>query len=225
MSWWSGILDLLFPARCALCGGLLREKGPFCPGCGEKMARIPDEKMVREGAWGRCVSVLYYDDRTREAVHAFKFGGQSWRAAALGELMARAASERLGGEFDVVTWVPVSRKRLRKRGYDQSRLLAEEMCRLWRVRPEPLLRKILDNPAQSSLEGAAARRGNVLGAYEPAPGAAIRGRRVLLVDDVLTTGSTLAECARVLRLAEAADVVCVTLAAAGGEKKKEEKTP
>ena len=112
----------------------------------------------------------------------------------------------------MVTWVPVSRHRLRKRGYDQAELLARAACRVWSVKPERLLRKVQDNPAQSGLTEAAARRANVLGVYR-APDAAA-GLRVLLADDVVTTGSTLSECARTLLTAGAAEVVCVTLAQA-----------
>lgn len=87
----------------------------------------------------------------------------------------------------MVTWVPVSRRRLRKRGYDQAQLLAESACRVWGVKPERLLRKVQDNPAQSGLTEAAARRANVLGVYEAVGPEQIQGRRVLLVDDICTT--------------------------------------
>lgn len=210
MSWLSGLLDLLYPARCALCGELLTGKGPFCAECAGEAPFIPPEEMVREEPWGRCASVLYYEGAARQAVRALKFHGESWRARALGTLMAQAAAECLGGEFDTVTWAPVSRKRLGERCYDQSRLLAEAMCRPWDLRPVPLLRKTADTPAQSSL-GEAERRENVKGVYAGLPAA--RGRRVLLADDVLTTGSTLGACVRALEEAGAASVVCVTLAA------------
>ena len=90
----------------------------------------------------------------REAIRRFKFHGGVSAAKPLGELIAQAAAERFSGGFDTVTWVPVSAKRLRQRGYDQSRLLAENACGLWGVEPEPLLRKVRDNPAQSSLDSA-----------------------------------------------------------------------
>ncbi len=67
--------------------------------------------------------------------------------------LARCAAERFGGEFDTVTWVPVSQKRLEARGYDQSRLLAEAACRHWDTKPVQLLVKVQDNPAQSGLQG------------------------------------------------------------------------
>ena len=103
-------------------------------------------------------------------------------------------------------------RRLRQRGYDQARLLAESACRLWETKPLPLLRKTVHNPAQSGLKEAAARRANVLGVYEAVDPERISGHRILLVDDICTTGATLAECARVLREAGAADVVCAAAA-------------
>ena len=82
----------------------------------------------------------------------------------------------------------------------------------WHTQPLETLRKVRDNPPQSGLEDAAARRANVLGVYEPVDPAAFRGKRLLLIDDILTTGATLTECVRVLKDAGAADVVCLTLA-------------
>lgn len=123
----------------------------------------------------------------------------------------RCAARWYSGEFDTVTWVPVSRKRLRQRGFDQSRLLAASLCVDWHVAPVETLRKAVDNPAQSGLTDAEHRRANVLGVYEALP-ENVRDKRLLLIDDIVTTGSTLTECVRVLREAGAADVVCLTLA-------------
>ena len=128
----------------------------------------------------------------------------------MGGLVARCAAERFSGEFDTVTWVPVSKKRLRQRGYDQARLLAESACRRWDTKPVALLRKVADNPAQSGLTEAAARRANVLGVYEALPEAA--GKRVLLIDDICTTGATLTECVRVLKDGGAESVACAAVA-------------
>ena len=107
--------------------------------------------------------------------------------------------------------MPISKKRLRRRGFDQSRYLAASLCVDWHTAPVETLRKVADNPPQSGAADAAARRANVLGVYEATAAAA--GKRWLLVDDVVTTGATLGECVRVLKEAGAADVVCLTLAA------------
>ena len=111
-----------------------------------------------------------------------------------------------------MTWVPVSKKRLRKRGFDQARYLTASLCVDWHTAPLETLRKITDNPPQSGIDDAAARRANVLGVYEAVSPEQFAGKRLLLVDDICTTGATLGECARVLKEAGAAEVMCLTLA-------------
>ena len=206
------VLDLLFPPKCPFCGKVQEKRG-ICPACRKALPWTEGDQGLKTLPGGTiCAAPLWYEDLAREGLLRFKFQGAAAAAEPLGELIAQCAAERFSGAFDVVTWVPVSRRRLRKRGYDQARLLAESACRVWGVRPERLLRKTWDNPAQSGLSEAAARRANVLGVYEAAEADKLRGRRVLLVDDICTTGATLAECARTLRTAGAESVACVTAA-------------
>ncbi len=205
------LLDLLFPPKCPFCGKVQDRPG-ICPGCRRDLPRTeePDQERILPGPL-RCVSPLWYEGLARDGLLRFKFRGAAGAAEILGELTAQCAAERYPGEFDAVTWVPVSGKRLRERGYDQSRLLAEAMCRRWDTVPTAMLKKTVNNPAQSGLADAAQRRANVLGVYQ-AEEDAVRGRRVLLVDDIVTTGATLCECARVLREAGAESVVCAAAA-------------
>lgn len=212
MKVWESFLDLLFPPKCPFCGKVQETRG-ICPSCEKALPWTEGDQGLRSLPGGTvCAAPLWYEDLTRDGLLRFKFQGASAAAEPLGELIAQCAAEHFSGEFDVVTWVPVSRRRLRKRGYDQAELLARAACRAWSVKPERLLRKVQDNPAQSGLTEAAARRANVLGVYEPVDVGRIQGRRVLLVDDICTTGSTLAECARTLRDAGAAKVVCTAVA-------------
>ena len=206
------LLDLLFPPKCPFCQHILEHPG-VCPAC-ERSLPWTEGADTRRELSGKlvCAAPLWYENKAREGLLRFKFRGASAAARPLGELIARCAAEEFSGEFDVVTWVPVSRKRLRKRGYDQTELLAKAACRLWDTRPEKLLVKTVDNLAQSGLQDAAARRANVLGVYEPARGAKVEGRRILLIDDICTTGATLSECARVLLDEGAAQVVCAAVA-------------
>lgn len=206
------ILDLLFPPKCPFCGRVMEQTG-VCAACEKTLPWTEGNDALRECEGNiRCAAPLWYEGAVRDGILRFKFQGAAASAAPLGELVARCAAEHFSGEFDTVTWVPVGRKRLRKRGYDQSRLLAERACRLWGTKPVQLLKKTQDNPAQSTLTEPSARRANVLGVYEAADEAKICGRRILLVDDVRTTGMTLAECARVLKEAGAADVICISIA-------------
>lgn len=209
---WDRVLDLLFPPRCPCCG-TVTEAGAVCPNCEQKLPWIEGDASVRVLEDGLlCCGPLWYEGVAREAILALKFQGRSSGAKPLGEWIAACAAERFSGEFDVVAWVPVSQKRRRSRGYDQAELLARSACRLWETEPQPLLEKIQDNPAQSGLNDAAARRANVQGVYRVREGADVVGRRILLVDDVCTTGSTLSECANTLRAAGAEEVVCAVAA-------------
>ena len=211
MNWLNGLLDLLFPPRCCICREIQEHAG-ICPACLAKLPRTGTEGVQTLGGGLRCASPLWYEEPVRGALLHFKFQGARWAAGPFGELLAECAAEEFSGEFDMVTWAPVSRKRRRKRGYDQGELLAAAACRLWDTKPERLLQKVVHNPAQSGLSDEAARRANVLGVYDAVQTEKIRGKRILLIDDICTTGATLTECARVLRDAGAADVVAVTVA-------------
>ena len=209
------LLNLLFPPKCPFCGKIQETTG-ICPNCEKDLPWIPGAEALREGPGGlRCAGAVWYEKAVRDALLRLKFQGASEIAEPLGELVARCAAEQFGGEFDTVTWVPVSRKRLRRRGYDQAELLARSACRLWETEPVRLLEKTADNPAQSGIRDAAARRANVLGVYEAVGD--VTGKRVLLIDDICTSGATLTECVRVLENAGAERVVCVAAALARKE--------
>lgn len=208
----TALLDLLFPPKCPFCGKV-QDKPGVCPKCEAALPWTDGPEGLREGPGGlRCAAPLWYEDLARDGILRFKFQGAAGLAEPLGALIAQCAAERFSGEFDTVTWVPVSRRRLRKRGYDQAELLARAACRLWDTEPVRLLEKTEDNPAQSGIHDASARRANVLGVYEPVRPDKIQGKRILLVDDICTTGATLTECVRVLKDAGAADVVCAAAA-------------
>ena len=115
-------------------------------------------------------------------------------------------------DFEVLSFVPIAFLRKMKRGYDQGDLLAEALGNELNVPAVKTLRKIRNTPPQSGIKDVARRRANVLGAYRCVDAEAVRGKRVLLLDDVLTTGATASECARVLLTAGAKEVFCATLA-------------
>ena len=211
------LLDLLFPPKCVFCRRLLRkgEEG-LCASCrtslpwthGEEAEQHPEFVSV-------CVSPLWYQDNVRASFHRYKFQGSRGYAKAYGRLVAQCVREHLAGRYDLITWVPLSPERLKKRGYDQAMLLAMAAAlELGDVAVETL-RKVRDTGAQSGLgKDDSARQANVLGAYQVVDPELAEGRQVLLIDDVITTGSTISECARTLRSAGAAGVVCATLARA-----------
>ena len=205
-----GLLDFFFPRRCPFCGRVAG-RALLCPKCETDLPRCD---RVRTGAFGECAAPLYYEGSVRDAILAFKFKGRIEHLNCFGALMAEKAAEVYADRFDAVTWVPVSKKRLKKRGFDQARMLCASLCVDWHIDPQETLRKTGDNPPQSGIDDPAARRANVLDMYEPVSPENIAGKRFLLIDDIVTTGATLAECVRVLKAAGAADVVCLALAMA-----------
>ena len=122
-------------------------------------------------------------------------------------------------DIDVLTWVPVSRARRRERGYDQAETLCRSLSKCMGVPAKGLLTKTVDNKAQATLD-ALQRKANVLGVYGALNTDEIAGKRVLLVDDVITTGATLSECSRVLLTAGADEVICAAIACTTGEKEE-----
>jgi ComF family protein len=158
---------------------------------------------------------LRYGDLAREAIHALKFGGRRGLANPLGDLLAGLPLSALPGAApDVLVPVPLHPRRARERGYNQALLLARRLERAWGVPvAADALRRTVATQPQADLD-AAARRRNVRDAFAVRSPELIAGRHVVLVDDVLTTGATAAECAMSLRRAGAATVGVLTVARA-----------
>ena len=211
------ILDLLFPPKCPFCAAVLEDpRAPLCPSCQPALPWLEHKEAFRKvDHTGGCFSPLSYKDRVRECVRRYKFTPVRACGAPLGLLMAQCVRDHGEIQADLVTWAPLSKKSLRTRGFDQARLLAETVGRELSLPVLPTLQKTRHTARQSRLQTPAQRRANVLGAYAPRPGTDLTGKQVLLVDDVVTTGSTLSACAQELRRAGAAQVWCVTLAQAG----------
>ena len=208
------VLDLLFPRKCAFCHRLLeKDERGSCNACAKLLLHMDAQEKSGE-FFSSGIAALPYEAPISDSIRRFKFSGRQEYAAVYAPILAACIRERLDGKFDAVTWVPVSAKRRRKRGYDQAELLARQTAALLGAPVFRMLRKRRDTPAQSTLP-ADRRRANVLGAYEAVEPDAFSGRRILLVDDVVTTGATASECSRVLRTAGAKDVVLAAFAAAG----------
>ena len=206
------LLDLLYPPRCAFCHDFLETSGDgLCAHCRTGLQCAQNGGRQRFSFVRACVSPLTYEGDVRASLLRYKFGGAAAYADAYAALM-EAYLDDAPIDCDVVTWTPLSRKRLRRRGYDQARLLAEPVAEHIGVPCAQLLVKTRNNPAQSGTKGRDKRAANVSGVYSPAPGTSAAGLRVLLVDDIVTTGATLSECARVLKAAGADKIFALTLA-------------
>lgn len=229
---------LAFPSVCRRCGGLLEKPGqrilcpeclaalaacraPYCPSCGRFfdgdgsphpcgacLRRTPALSAVRSAA--------RYDGAVKDVLLLFKYKGLRPLGRPLAAFLHTAleTDNPPWRKADILVPVPLHRRRKRERGFNQAEVLAEALSRLTEIPvASRALRKTAPLRPQTSLR-AEARRVNIRGAYRVARPDAVKGKVVVLVDDVCTTGSTLGECARVLRRAGAADVRGVTVARA-----------
>lgn len=204
---------VLFPPKCVLCGKLLNEEeSDLCHSCRCDTPEFPDTKL-KLPYLAHWTSLWYYEGTVRKSILRFKFHGHRSYAEVYGRLLAMKLLSQ-DASFDILSWVPISRLRKWHRGYDQVQLIAESVGRELGVAPTPLLVKIRNNRPQSKLGIAAKRRANVLGVYRIADSNQVKGKRILLLDDIITTGATAGECARILLTAGAKEVACATVAAA-----------
>ena len=210
----NGAKDLIWPRRCILCHRPVGPEGErLCPDCA---ASLPEAfSGARRGShYRRWASALWYEDKYRESFLRFKFGGCRFYAEYYGPWLANAVKKQLGEQFDVMTYVPISRLRRRKRGYDQTLLLAEAAGKELGMTPVCTLKKRSRVKPQSRTIGPEERQRKIRGAFRIVDPEAVKGKRVLLIDDVLTTGATVSEASRVLLEAGAKSIDVATLAAA-----------
>jgi ComF family protein len=229
-----GLVSLFYPAACAICFAPVKLSQNLCPHCAAQAPRISapfcdkcSEPFFGEitgpfqcpNCQGRTVffdaAVSAYRSRNvvRKVIHEFKYGRQIHLRHLVGRWLFQAlADPRLTGKkFDLIVPVPLHPARKRERGFNQAELLGLELQRAAGIRCQSVLQRIRYTTTQTQFDRTE-RMENLRGAFRLRPRSNVRGLRMLLVDDVLTTGSTLSECASVLRDAGAASVYAATAA-------------
>jgi len=228
------LVDGVLPPRCLACGETVDEPDslcgrcwsgvtffapPWCAACGLPFPHPMGEDALcaacarERRSWDRARAVLRYDKNSRRLVLGLKHGDRTHQARAFGRWMHRAGADVLSGA-DLLIPVPLHWTRLFQRRYNQAALLAQAIRSAggppvavdWLVRRRR-------TPVQGHL-GPVARERNVRGAFMMRAGRSVAGKRVVIVDDVMTTGATVEECARVLKRARAASIGVLTLARA-----------
>ena len=212
MGAFSELLDLLFPPRCVFCRKFLkRGEKSICPRC-EGLLPYTNGAERHGDFFSVCVAPLYYEGDVRESILRYKFHEATGYAKTYGRLMADCIRERLSGRWDLISWVPLSRERYRERGYDQAMLLALACALELDDVAVSTLEKFKNVEKQSKIGSAEKRRANISGVYRAVDPELIADKRILLIDDIITTGATLSECARTLRDAGAKEVLCAAIA-------------
>lgn len=169
--------------------------------------------LCRSGLQGfdRAASFGFYDGHLRSLIHLFKYSQMRPLAGKLSQLLERALP--IDDRYDAIVSVPLHWRRRWQRGFNQADLLAREVSKRRRIPVLNALRRTKATVNQSGLTSAA-RRLNIAGAFQPRPGVNLQGKKVLLIDDVFTTGATAGACARALKKAGAGSVSLLTLARA-----------
>lgn len=205
-------LRFLFPPRCICCETLLpiTSSMELCSICKEELPLMQkfEHKASAGAGIGKVYCVFGYEKGIRKAIHNLKFNDRPQNAAALIDLCCFYLENYLPGNsapfmhlpvYDIILCVPMHPGRKRKRGYNQSELLADRLARHMNI---PALKKVMvkavNTPAQSAL-GKAGRFRNLIGAFQVKAPGLVKGKRILLVDDVMTTGNTLEQCGKVLK--------------------------
>ena len=213
------LLALLFPEKCVLCGKVLeKEEMDLCHSCRIHAPECPisRKKYPFIDSW---TALWYYEGEVRRSLLRYKFYGRRNYADVYGRLLAMKLLKEERTDVDVLTYIPISPKRRRKRGFDQVELVTKKVAQELNIPCVAVMKKVRHNRPQSGIVGDAQRRANVLGAYAITDGEAIRGKRVLLLDDIVTTGATAGEAARVLLTAGAKEVHLAVVAMAKHENK------
>ncbi len=213
------MLRLIYPHKCPLCRKLLPHKEQIlCMDCADNAPEFIRAKrnIPFIAHW---TAVWYYMDKVCPSIRRFKFHRTSAYAQPYAKLLQKKLDSPHFRQFDVLTWVPVSPLRKFCRGYDQAALIARALGDELGFPAQRTLRKIRHTPPQSGIREPAMRRANVLGAFQAYAPEKFAGKRILLIDDVVTTGATATECARVLLTAGAKEVIFAAVAAAQHDKK------
>ena len=236
-AWLKGLLDVLLPPRCLACAAAVDVPGrlfgacwgeidfiaaPYCHCCGLPFAfdegadSLCGACLGQPPAFDHARAVLRYNGVARSLVLGFKLGDRTHGAPAFAAWMGRGGGDLIA-KADAVTPVPLHRWRLFTRRYNQSGLLARVIAANADLTFEPDLLVRTRNTESQRKFGRLGRFENVRGAFTVRPGREVAGRRIILVDDVMTTGATVNACATTLKRAGAASVVVLTLARVVGE--------
>ncbi|HEY2007496.1 MAG TPA: ComF family protein [Rhizomicrobium sp.] len=226
------LLDLLFPPLCIGCRAPVADSG-FCAGCWSRLSFLDGPAcaccglpfpvalegenlcaacLVRPPAFDRARAILAYDEHSRAAILALKHADRLELVPGFARWLARSGRSLIA-ESDVIMPVPLHRSRLWQRRYNQSAEMARRLARDWNLAFDPFaLVRSRATLSQGAMASPKARRRNVLSAFKVPDTSRVAGKRVLLLDDVLTTGATVEACARALKRAGAARVHVLALA-------------
>ncbi len=227
------LIAFLFPNRCRYCTQVIKHNEEICKKCEDNLHEITGEICLKCGSskddccckghksfYEAIFAPFYYEGTAGNSIRLLKFRKKTEVADILSEEMAKCYINNID-EYapDLITFVPMHAKKQKERGFNQAELLTRKMCELLDLQCEELLTKSYETDEQHFLDEVL-RKGNLIGMFSVNPQIDILDKRILLCDDIKTTGSTLDECAKTLLIAGASDVICLTCAITKKKKAK-----
>ena len=215
------ILAFFYPEYCPYCSALIEPDRIACRQCGKSV--LGEAVTIRRGVRGaRCVAPFAYEGKVRRAIVNFKFHEMGQYARPLGIVLTKTIQEEFPTEeIDLITFVPMYHRDEFKRGYNQSELLAKEVAERLSVPCRKTIKKIKRTKQQHKLKFSQ-RKKNLSGAFMLIDKESLRGKTILLIDDVMTSGITLSECVKKLYSAKPRQVYCAAVASAAAHERKEQ---
>ena len=216
--WLESLVGLVWPARCPTCGTEVDARGLWCDKCASAVWAMRELSLGKTSPLSRCVALTHYHGGVKVVLRDMKFRGKRKDALCLSSLLTRMPAHTLVGDVDIVVPVPISDAKRRIRGFNQTEVLFEEWARssgaVW---CDKVLMRVRDTEAQWKLTKRE-RKANLTDAFRIADETAVRGKRVLLVDDIYTTGATMEVCAVLLKKAGALNVSGLVMASESEKK-------
>lgn len=209
----SSLRALLFPERCPFCGKLVEPDEIACKDCYEEL-RLKHSPITGGAVGFRCVSSFSYGGKVRRALLRIKYHDRVQYIAQFAAILADDITDTFGKDsFDIITAVPMHKKDVKERGYNQSEMLAKELSKLLGVPYADTVVKIKRTKKQHNLKFTE-RKTNLSGAFKLIDKEIVSGKRVLLIDDIITSGNTLGKCCKVISRAKPTKICCATIATA-----------
>ena len=215
------ILSMFFPTRCPFCGVIILADEFVCKNCQKKInpKKIKNTLYTRNGKNFLSVAPFAYVEPIRSAIHDYKFRGAKSFAIPFGRYISDVLSEVVDiTKVDLITSVPLNKARKRERGFNQSEIFAREISRVTGIRYIETLKKVRNNKVQHELS-LDQRAENVKNVYAVLDKTLVEEKRIIICDDILTTGNTMAECANMLFESGAKEVTGATIANVESRKK------
>ena len=207
------VLDFLFPPACIVCGKI--DKNWLCPKCQVRVERLEKSFQldIQNKKYEKLLYIFKYESLIRKLILGYKFSNKAYINNFFANMIVRNEKNyNLLKQYDMIIPVPMHKKKMQKRGYNQTELISEKIAQKLEIENRPdILQKVINTTTQSKL-GGKARQTNIQHAFFIKNDIDVEDKKVILLDDIYTTGATSEECSRVLKDAGATEVLILVLA-------------